>query len=456
MSFFRKDNSQLKRENESAVTENAEGAEAVSAEEMHDHAEKIRKHLVYSFAAVIIFAEIIAGLIYMNRINRLDIKRRLEREYEMRSKDSITLITGQYSGNTDFGYFFGEGRFDFNTGATYSGNWNENMPDGLGELKVPFEGVYRGDFDASHKNGKGVFIWDDGTVYDGEWKNDCMEGQGEYDDVSGVRYVGTFKVDTFFDGDCTFENETGSYHLKYKDGHINEAQIIFSDNSKYIGGADEKAINGHGVLAYANRDLYDGTFKEGKRNGSGSYRWITGNRYDGEWSNDLMNGTGAYLYADGSSLQGTFHDNSFTDGAYHVESEFGDYTFSITEGRSSGVKMKLTNGTEYEGDMDDEGLNGHAQIRYDNGDKYDGAVRDGVKNGQGAYFWKSGAAYSGTWANDQMNGRGIYRYPPDEEGEKIEGSFKDGVPDGDCTYYLDASTYVLTTWSNGKCVKVTE
>lgn len=42
-----------------------------------------------------------------------------------------------YKGETDFGYFNGNGQFDFDTGSTYKGNWADNEISGVGKLNVP-------------------------------------------------------------------------------------------------------------------------------------------------------------------------------------------------------------------------------------------------------------------------------------------------------------------------------
>lgn len=455
MSFFKGDE-KVRQEIETVATAGAEEVEVVSAQEAYENAFKLRKRVTVSLLSLVIISELaVVGLFsYENFQN--DFHRRVYREFEVRSTGQIKLATGTYTGETDFGYFFGDGKFDFLSGTSYVGNWKENNISGEGILRIPIEGIYEGGFKASQKSGKGVFTWDDGSVYDGEWKEDRMTGQGVYTDASGVIYSGTFKENAFYTGTCSFTNETGEYAITYKDGVIDDAEILFLDGSTYKGGADEISIKGTGELSFSNGDNYYGAFENGQRNGNGKYTWASGDTYDGGWSNDQMAGTGTYTLSNGSTLQGTFLDNSFTDGSYHVVNDFGDYTFNISEQKPVSVKIVLSDGTTYEGDMDENGLNGHAQIKYSNGDKYDGKVLNGTKSGQGTYKWKSGASYDGGWNDDRMSGRGTYMYPSSEDGYKLVGEFANGLPEGECEYYTDTYTHYKTDWRGGVCVKISE
>ena len=283
-----------------------------------------------------------------------------------------------------------------------------------------------------------------------------MCGQGTYTTPDGVVYTGTFKDNTFQDGSCTFENNTGKYSLTYKSGAIDKASIEYVDGSTYTGACDVHGLTGLGTMTFVSGDKYEGAFSNGCRNGKGVYRWACGDKYDGAWDADQMNGTGTYTYADGSYVSGTFEKNIFVNGSYRVENDFGNYTFTIMNGEPTAVEMSLTSGTTYSGDMSDGKLSGQAQIKYSNGDQYSGAVSDGQKIGQGTYTWTSGASYEGQWSGDQMNGSGTYFYPSDENGYKLRGSFENGKPNGECEYYTNASTHYKTDRADGRCVKIYE
>lgn len=428
----------------------------ITAEEEYRQAKQkgIRHFVLGIFLLIATECAVAMGFMYIIDQNNFD--NRVAREFEMKNRGEIKLSTGKYSGETDFGYFFGTGKFLFDSGAIYNGTWDNNSPSGRGELSIPAEGTYVGEFSNSKKSGTGTFTWEDGSTYTGTWKEDRMTGQGEYHGFDGVVYTGTFDNNSFSSGKCCFENETGEYEISYKDGVIDDAVITFTDGSSYTGKCSENALDGLGELVFSNQDVYNGNFRNGKRYGSGVYQWISGDSYDGDWVDDKMSGTGKYNFSNGSTLQGSFSGNTFTDGSYHVANDFGDYTFTIAKGKPISVNMVLVNGTEYSGEMDENGLNGQAQIQYSNGDKYDGKVSNGEKSGQGVYTWVSGAMYDGEWEDDKMSGNGSYTYPNSEDGYKLTGNFKNGLPDGECTYYTSASKQYKTTWKDGKCIKVVE
>lgn len=430
--------------------------EVPTPEEEYGKARQNRKKAaVWGLGLLIAIETVIAGA-FSYKILSEDLYSRVSREHEMRSSGQIKLTQGIYTGETNFGYFSGLGNFAFKTGETYTGKWEHNQIKGNGTLNIPSEGIYQGDFLASQKSGNGIFTWADGVIYEGEWKNDQMCGQGTYTTPDGVIYSGTFDNNNFQSGTCTFDNNTGNYILTYKDGVIDKAEITYADGSTYEGTCGINSLTGTGTMVFVSGDAYAGAFSDGYRNGQGIYNWISGDKYDGEWANDQMNGSGTYTYADGGYANGRFEKNAFVNGTYHIENDFGNYTFTITNGEPTAVEMVLENGTIYSGDMSYGALSGQAQIQYSNGDQYSGTVRSGHKWSQGRYTWVSGASYEGSWSEDQMNGSGTYFYPKNEKGYKLTGSFENGKPNGECQYYITTFAHYKTDWSKGKCVKIYE
>lgn len=406
--------------------------------------------------AIIIAFEMIALIIAFWFISSEKILLRINREYKIRNSHFIQLSTGRYTGQTDFGYFAGNGKFTFSDGSEVNGTWKNNVLTGQGREIIPEKGSYEGGFQDSQKEGNGTFKWKSGAIYTGEWENDQLNGIGEYTDEDGTVYSGRFADNTFENGTCTFKNDLGQYQLTYQDAHVISAEILFTDGSTYSGEADDSSITGNGTLAFTSGDTYTGHFVGGLREGKGVYSWSSGDSYDGEWKSDAMSGSGIYTYSGSGSLNGDFKDNTFISGSYQTKNDFGTYTFTIVDQNPKSVAISLSDGTTYEGDMDENGLNGSAQITYGNGDSYSGNVENGMKSGSGKYSWNNGATYDGAWSNDNMQGQGTYTYPPGEEGYCLVGSFENGAPNGDCTYYTDASTSYKTTWNNGTCVKVEE
>lgn len=451
------------RENAALPTEYMESGavsasvkEQLSPREAYDRRRKADRRKIFSRIVSLVLAELLVLGAGIWEIRRHDLQKRSIRELQMQLTDQISLRTGTYTGETDFGWFDGTGSFDFRSGSEYSGAWDDNVFSGSGTLKSPTEGTYEGDFRNGKKDGTGTFTWADGTVYEGEWKNDEMSGKGTYRSADRLLLTGTFKENRFETGSCEFENTTGSYALTYSNGTVQSAEIEFSDGAKYSGTSSGTEMDGTGTLEFPNGDVYEGDFKSGARNGSGTYTWASGDIYTGAWADDKMEGTGTYTFANGNKLEGSFVDNALNTGKYSVSNDFGSYEFTIADGETTRAVIALNDGTRYEGEMKDDALTGAAQITYSNGDTYAGRVEQGQKSGSGVYTWANGAQYDGSWAADTMDGRGTYTYPSEQTGYKLVGSFSNGVPDGKCTYYATSLTSYETEWQDGKCVKVIE
>lgn len=91
------------------------------------------------------------------------------------------------------------GRFDFDDGGTYCGEWRNGKAHGYGICTGPkgqarFEGSWSNGFEVS-----GVYVWPNGHKYEGEWTNGRRHGlgceirgkwtyQGEWEEGFKARY----------------------------------------------------------------------------------------------------------------------------------------------------------------------------------------------------------------------------------------------------------------------------
>lgn len=438
------------------VVSEESGDEPLSAEEEYLHTKADRKKKILGLSIGFFVLQLLIIVVFSYQTISEDFYKRVLREATIRTVGKLALSTGTYTGDTDFGYFDGDGKFAFDSGSVYEGRWGDNFIDGNGILNTPSDGTYEGGFSRSKKSGKGTYRWEDGSIYKGEWKNDKMCGQGEYTTPSGFVYKGTFKDNGLEEGTYVFENITGKYNMSFKNGTLNNVDIEFVDGTKYSGKCNYKKLCDNGTMTFTNEDQYIGAFNDGSRNGKGVYTWESGANYNGDWIDDEMNGTGTYTFTNGNTATGTFLENQFTVGTYHAKNSFGDYKFTVKEGQATQVEIELANGTTYSGTMSEGRLNGQAQIKYTNGDSYDGDVSDGRKSGKGTYKWSSGASYEGDWSNDEMNGSGTYKYSSSESGYMLTGSFQNGMPNGECQYYSSDTEQFKTDWVEGVCVKVYE
>eukprot|EP00746_Dinoflagellata_sp_MGD_P071545 gnl/MRDRNA2_/MRDRNA2_29125_c0_seq1.p1 gnl/MRDRNA2_/MRDRNA2_29125_c0~~gnl/MRDRNA2_/MRDRNA2_29125_c0_seq1.p1 ORF type:complete len:510 (+),score=105.35 gnl/MRDRNA2_/MRDRNA2_29125_c0_seq1:129-1658(+) len=82
---------------------------------------------------------------------------------------------------------------------TYDGQWQDNMPEGAGTLKVnkdegdAFE--YEGQWEGGLKEGKGTLLFPSGSKYTGDFVSDLKHGQGLFEWKEGSQWEGTFSQD---------------------------------------------------------------------------------------------------------------------------------------------------------------------------------------------------------------------------------------------------------------------
>ena len=76
---------------------------------------------------------------------------------------------------------------------------------------------YFGAFVDGKRSGEGVYKWSSGDEYNGDWHEDKMEGSGEYKYSNGNYAKGTFKMNTFSDGDYYCKNDAGTYEYSVTD-----------------------------------------------------------------------------------------------------------------------------------------------------------------------------------------------------------------------------------------------
>ena len=77
-----------------------------------------------------------------------------------------------------------EGSYQYSSGETYSGEWQNNLFHGRGSYAHSVgqweTDLYVGDFKEDKKNGFGIYTYTDGVRYVGEFKDDMKDGKGKY------------------------------------------------------------------------------------------------------------------------------------------------------------------------------------------------------------------------------------------------------------------------------------
>lgn len=68
--------------------------------------------------------------------------------------------------------------------------------------------------------------------------------------------------------------------------------------------------------------------------------------------------------------------------------------------------MKWADGTNFDGNWDENVVTGHGTFNHANGDVFEGQFLNNQANGYGKYTHKDGAYYEGYWKNDTQHTEG--------------------------------------------------
>lgn len=187
-------------------------------------------------------------------------------------------------------------------------------------------GCYYGETMSYQRDGYGSYAWDSGAVYSGEWQDGRRHGMGfsvfgdathygRYTDepngygaliitnpehqIAGIEgaciYVGDFVggtpqgVGTLYD-----RNGTLLYYGNFTKGHPS-ATYPTTANYAHYRWAHESLPGG---------DTYEGESNGGIREGFGIYRWADGSVWFGEWEGGVRSGEGLYINANGAMMAG--------------------------------------------------------------------------------------------------------------------------------------------------------
>ena len=68
--------------------------------------------------------------------------------------------------------------YQHDDGGAYSGEWQQQVKQGVGVYRYRSKAVYEGEWRGNLKDGRGVYYFAKGGVYEGEWRGGEREGVG--------------------------------------------------------------------------------------------------------------------------------------------------------------------------------------------------------------------------------------------------------------------------------------
>ncbi|CAH8871157.1 unnamed protein product [Trichobilharzia szidati] len=139
------------------------------------------------------------------------------------------------------------GRFDFDDGGTYIGNWYQGSAHGLGLATGPNGvGEYSGEWNLGFET-CGVYLWPNGNMYAGTWIKGKRHGDGVQVRGKWI-YQGEFNAGSF-----------GQYGVK----------TSINSQAKYEGSWSLNRFEGFGIETCADGSIYAGAWSKGFRHGLG-------------------------------------------------------------------------------------------------------------------------------------------------------------------------------------------
>jgi len=118
---------------------------------------------------------------------------------------------------------------------------------------------------------------------------------------------------------------------------------------------------------------------------------------------------------------------------------------SILDGLSNIVKLKMDDGSYYEGQVKNGLPHGKGIQVYSNDDnpkffkRYEGEWKNGIKNGNGKAYHSSGTYYKGNWKNGDLHGQGSMIY---FNGARFDGRFEYGDASNGFYRYANGIQYI--------------
>ena len=205
------------------------------------------------------------------------------------------------------------GQYFWDAGDYYIGLWDEqNLFHSYGEYYFNIGDNkydrYLGEFKNGEMDGIGIYIWSDNDeYYYGQWKKDKKDGKGYYVWADGYIYEGLFKenkkndkngylyYNTILNNDIDYINFNMNYNGK---------DDIYSNFYYYKGEFKDDYREGQGEILYKDNTKYIGQFEKCQKNGKGKmYQLIKDEKdptklkstmiHEGEWvNNEYVNNTG--------------------------------------------------------------------------------------------------------------------------------------------------------------------
>lgn len=190
--------------------------------------------------------------------------------------------------------------------SIYIGSFNPvtHLKQGFGILYTTERNKYIGEFDNDMPNGIGTLLFSDGAYYQGNFINGKQNGYGKYEEKDYL-YIGDFINDLRNGkGEETFNNGTIFKGMFVNDSRLGIGILILPSGKSVEGYYDKDSVQG--ICRMINNDeeiISIGEWKNNTMNGINLFMWEKEKRFLGEYINSIKCGFGIF-YWDGFVYEG--------------------------------------------------------------------------------------------------------------------------------------------------------
>ena len=330
---------------------------------------------------------------------------------------SILYNYGKYEGEIVWDKPNGQGKFTYDEGSSYEGQFKDGVRQGFGVYKYASGSRFEGQYKNDQPNGFGKMFHNDGDRFEGMYKDGVRNGHGTYYYSNGDVLEGDFYNDVS-SGPFKFyvydkktkkikEREEGTFRLGSLSGVVKvfvekngkdclDLFRIYEDDQikmeiKYETLRKTNRHNEFGAMRYY-KDSIQPSYKprgkckkiiiDDKRYYYGEYT------YNSDFGADIMHGFGTIYNSDGIRIEGEFEDARMLSGS--IFSDKGD---KVYHGQLKSLGIFNGYGVLYAGDNYVEGYFSEGTLDktlpyvvrtdYEDGTIYEGEVFDGMYHGKG-------------------------------------------------------------------------
>lgn len=151
-----------------------------------------------------------------------------------------------------------------------------------------------------------------------------------------------------------------------------------------------------------------------------------------------------------NAIEATIVEKTCPDGDCMGQMSWSDgshYEGAMNNGLREGFgKMTYSNGDVYEGEWKDDHIGTEGALMLANGEEYVGQFLDGEKNGEGSMIMADGSSYNGSWSDGKRDGVGELIRP---DKSRFNGNFKEDQREGKGTIIWESGDTLSGIWMDG-------